>query len=480
MLGELLIALPAIAVVPLHGIEPGLQVALRLAALALIATVAVVRGRGRATQVECALALFAILAVASTLIAGAPLGAALPVLAGLATLVLAARAGRVVFAGDRDRFERAVAVTTAVVAGIAALELLGVTLPWSYDRRPVSTLGNRNHVASYLAIALPILIASRRRWVLVGCALVVAVIVAARCRGAYVGGAAALVIVAALDRRAAWRAAPAIACGAALGLLPWPGVHFAPSVGDAASRVFELDRGSGLARVHQHQLAFEALHDRPGGWVLGLGAGAWEGVASQYAHRVSEHTPRFTGAIVPNSEPLRILTEQGLIGLCAAGLALGLMLGAARAYAPALAALSAAWVCGLVDPLLVHPECIALLGALAGIVAPPIRAPARRGAIALPAVVCAAALARVAAFRTASAERTAVELADRGDCDRANLALARFVAPHPYHWGARVQVARCFERTDQIPMARPVWRAALAIEPHLRELATSHLKGTDR
>ncbi|MEJ7730819.1 MAG: hypothetical protein WKG00_16575 [Polyangiaceae bacterium] len=131
----------------------------------------------------------------------------------------------------------------------------------------------------------------------------------------------------------------ALGAGVALGLAPWPGVRFATSVGRAAARVFEHDRGSGLARIVQHRLGIAALEGSPRGWLVGSGAGAWERVSSAHAHRVGDHLPRFTGASTPNSEPLRILVEQGLVGVAlmvalVVAVAAALPRGAARGRRP--------------------------------------------------------------------------------------------------------------------------------------------------
>ncbi len=524
------IAIPALVVVPLSRFEPGTHTSLKLAALALgtLALALLAAQRVASIWEDRALAALALFAVLSLLVAGAPLAEAVPVLAALTCLAVLpqlVRRARVPWSA----VELAVIVTTLGVAGFAALELVGAELPWAPLRRPASTLGNRNHVAQYLVIALPILVGAasrRRRGAHVAVALGVAVVLVARSRGAYLALGIPLVVLAAT----AWRNRPpatksvaaALGIGLALGLAPWPGVRFADTITDATSRVFESGGGTGLDRIHQHEIGFAALSDDPVRWLFGLGPGSWERARSEHAHAGSEHVPRFSGATLPNSELLRVLVEQGALGLLSLIAVLVATLhrasrarAGARANAPpavVVASLGAAATIALFDPVLVRPECVALLGAVLGAMATArdgedvtTRAVAvrRRQAILSAAIASAIVVActlRTAAFLVASSrslaafkpgsaawearldtaaalypmpalnERRALGLAARGRCADAKHALDAFATARPFHWGARMIVARCYERAGAVGEAAKLRARVETVEPHIHTL----------
>ncbi len=473
-------------VVPLARVDPGAHASLKLAVLAL-ATGGLALGarlQARASLSEWALRAFAIGAVASTVIAGAPIATAVPVLVALSCLAILPR----VLAAHTPAWsvvERAVVLSVLGVAAIAMLELLGMQLPWASLRRPASTLGNRNHVAQFFVIALPVVVsaaANRRRHAGLALALATTIIIVARCRGAYLALGAPLGLLAVMAwRRPGLRSViGALGIGAALGLMPWPGVSFDGSIASTATRVLETE-GTGADRLRQHAVGLAAIEAHPTAVLVGFGAGSWQRVRAEYAVAGGELAPRFSGAAVPNSEPLRILVEQGLFGIAAVLVALIAAIRQARHRPVVVASLGAAMIIGLFDPLLVRPECVALLGVLVGASAPgPVElGPPRRPLIAavLASLLVAVCVLRAAAFIVASPrsldryrpgsaaweaqldtaaslfplvaldEKRALGLAARGRCRSARRALERYSELHPHHWGARAVVSHCVDRT---------------------------------
>ena len=486
-----IIAIPAAVVLPTSSASPGAQAAMKALALAVVASVAVCSHRrlARWSGFELALAAFAGAAIVSTLVTGSGLSAGGGVWLPAVCFVLAVRGARTCLGARQDAVEIGVAVAAVIVAGLAISELLGVQLPWALVRRPGSTLGNRNHVASYLLLCIPTLLAMhRRRWAVPVITAVVLVIVASRCRSVYVASfVIAVLAVPAVIRGATWqelrRPLLSVAFGVALGAAPWPGVQFAPSVADSAARMIAYDTGSGWARVQQHRVGLAALADQPRYAVAGFGAGTWERVASEQAHARGA-TPRFSGSGTPNSDILRVTVEQGVLGLALLVIAFVAALRAQRRIAPA-ATLVAAAICAAFDPLIIRPECVALLAVVIGAGAAPVEAcgAARWRWFLVCAFVSGSALLRAASFcgaadigRPAAYEQRAVRLAGQGRCAEAERALDRFIASSPFHWGARVEVARCFDRAGARTEALRVWRAAFRIEPHLRELVIATRK----
>jgi hypothetical protein len=503
----------ALVVVPVPGAEPGLQSALKLAVLAGAALLVVVAGHPRrdalaTTTSEWWLGALAAGALASAALGPVALTTSAPLLISLLCAFVLVRAAR----GQADRLGPAIAWACAGVVAVASLELLGLDLPWTWDRRPESTLGNRNHVAEYLIIALPVLVARAaaaagprlrgagrdRRAALVLVTAVVAVIVATRCRTAYLAGGAALAVTLACHAHAVphRRVVLAALLGVALGALPWPGVSFRASAGDALTRVFTVD-GSGQARVEQHQRGAAAMTGAHAA-ILGAGPGGWAQLSAAHAHASGAHAPRSAAATVPNSEWLRTLTEQGALGVALlVGFAIA-AIGAARRdpdrarRTTRLATLAAVGVVGTFDPLLARPELVVLLAVLlAGptcaltALSPPRRV-GRWALVVAASAATALALLRGASFAASTAgheawaatlwprpqllERQAQRLARRGDCRAAEATLTRVGPTGTYAWGPRLAVARCYARTSATSDARRMWHAALAIEPHLRAL----------
>ncbi|HEU4410079.1 MAG TPA: O-antigen ligase family protein [Polyangiaceae bacterium] len=428
---------PALLVWPEAGTSFGAHAALKFAALAPLAACWAwsARHETRRRGAESALAAALLAAGASALVTRQPLAGAAPLLVRAACLWLVARGVRSRFGGRPDEVERAIAFGALAVASVTLGEMLGLDLPWAATQRPQGTLANRNYVAGFLAIGLPACASVALRAPALGLAaagLSATVAVATRCRSGYLALLTALALTLALAalrarregasglaralagrpeaRRRLSALAGALALGAALGALaPWPGVRFNQSAAQAAGRLFEHDRGSGRARLDQHLVGLEALREAPSRWLLGAGPGTWEDAASRHAHATpGRHVPMTLGPNSPNSDALRVLVEQGLVGLAclAAAFALTLRAAASRAlgrgpFAPAIAVaagLVAALVHGLFDAPLFRAECVALLGLLVG-AAPggdTEGAPARRPLARLDPASGAAPLARFA------------------------------------------------------------------------------------
>jgi O-antigen ligase len=480
-------------VVPL-GVEPGLHSSLKLAVVAIVVALIAMRLRREHVPPPFAIVAFLASALISAIAGVETLPTSAPIVISIGCLCVLSGAIR----HSPDAGERALAVACAGIVVIAAIELLGADLPWSWNRRPESTLGNRNHVAEYLVVALPVLVLRAVRGGRAAKLLVMAAIttiVATHCRTAYLAGFAAVAVAVAVHRH---RALPRWLLGGAavailLGAAPWPGVHFTQSAGDSLSRVFAVE-GSGEARLAQHAQALAALRE-PSNVLIGVGPGGWMRVAGTHAHASGDHAPRFSGATVPNSEWLRTVVEQGVLGFLAL---LGIAATAIRAAlrdpdrqrrTSRLAALATIAIVGTFDPLIARPEMIALLSILL----------AHRGAelaqrgrarywwrVAACGVAAVVAGLRCASFVASSAgapaaaaklwpraglvERRVLQLANRGACRDAERAYGELAAERPYLWGARVALVRCYARTDVASDERRIWRAALAIEPHLRAL----------
>ncbi len=521
------VTIPALVIVPVAGVDAGFHAAVKLAALLVLSCIlAVATRRCRdITLGEAVLAAFALLSVVSTASASRLADGAATIGCAIALFSIA-RSSRICLRGRWDVVEEAVAWAAAGTAGIALLELVGLHLPWAELRRPESTLGNRNQLAGYLTILLPVLMGAvihRRSFAAPLVVLSVTIVVVSHCRSAYFAFAVAFVLVVhaihrqrgetVIDRRRVRVLLASVGIGIGLGALPWPGVSFGASVLDSAGRVFEYKTGSGHARIVQHQLGFAALAAGPTAWLFGMGAGRWEDLTAARAHELGGHTPRMFAGATPNSDLLRILVEQGLVGLALLAAAVVLLLrrssdtlaGDLVPRAAVLAGLIAAGVLAAFDPQLVRPERVALLGVLLGVGAgdrSPRAVPSGVGfiSIAVVVVMCTLALLRVASYAASSRigvgggadglerwaerqalaqalfprssldERRAVALALRDRCDAADDVLRRFIASHPNYWGARVEVALCLARIGRTREAQQMWDDAVVVEPHVREL----------
>ena len=235
-----------------------------------------------------------------------------------------------------------VLATATIVALLAIAESMGLPLPWSDEtRRPQSTLGNRNFVGAYAAIALPLLALAKgmhraRSWRSAALVVIVATLVVTRCRSAWLAGLLGGAVVLAAG---AWRARRAGGPGASgllavlalsgLGVVagaagPWRALRWtepAP-LSSTLRRLGEYNRGSGKTRINQRRIALAMVRSSP---LLGVGPHGWADSASANARVVpGEHTDRWLGDPVPSSDMLGLATETGVAGLLAGLLVLGL------------------------------------------------------------------------------------------------------------------------------------------------------------
>ena len=307
-----------------------------------------------------------------------------------------------------DPERRRVALQAAVVgamlaAGVAALEIFWVELPWSHVRRPESTLVNRNFLAHYLAATLPLLVAPgalaaaslpgsagrasafdrapfvREALRLAGVTLFAFVLLVTRCRAAWLAiGLTAVVAVFVIRRvpfaRSTFRTAGAIVCGVCIALLP-NRLVFNDGLAAVASRLVEHDQGSGAGRIAQAKVGI-VLGGRD--VLLGAGLGGWRRSLAR-APELLAGMPRDVG-MTPSSDLVRAFVEGGLPGalsLAASFVVLAWTFCRARGTAMASAPLATGFVLAIiavVDAPLFRPETALLFGvALAAV---PSRGPA--------------------------------------------------------------------------------------------------------
>lgn len=324
----------------------------------------------------------------------------------LAGWICFAAASRLEFS-QREALARVIVLAAGGIAFLAVIEMLGVRLPWSSIRRPVSAIGHRNFVAAYLAISFPLAVregvfGSRKVWGLVAAGLCLVVVIAARCRSAWFGiFAAALPMVGLVAgsfgasgvgagrRRGrgllvfAGGAALIVGLVAVLAMARFPGLEWRGSAPFAASfrGLFDWERGSASRRFDHYRIAAAAAAENI--W-LGVGPHQWSPAVARYAHVVpGGRAQPFTGELTPNSEVARRVAELGLpaAGILGAVFVL-LMVGGARASRGAevsqrafliacMAALAAAAINGLADAPLYRPETMVLIAVVAGCLRPP-------------------------------------------------------------------------------------------------------------
>jgi O-antigen ligase len=343
-------------------------------------------------------------------VARGPLGNAVGWLAleGCAALMLVfARS-----AADKPEAKRlivtVVLASALAIAFLAVLEAWGVQLPWEGSRRPQSTLGNRNFVAAYLAIALPLAVhraLERGRFVQYAMiALLTLVVLLTRCRSAWLGLLFAAACATALwrvrrkrqltgplNRRRLLGCALSVAAAFLLAVLaPWPGLRWSEESPILSSflRMAEYDQGSGKGRIDQHRVGLSIIAAHP---LLGVGTRDWDDAAAEHANAVpGARVAGWSENPTPHSDLLRIATEMGLLAALAflAGAILLARSGVARALSSRdsgitvalLAALAVASVNGLLDAPMYRPQLILLIAVLAGL----LPAPEQRWELALP------------------------------------------------------------------------------------------------
>lgn len=433
----------------------------------------------------------------------------------------------------------ALVLAATLIALVALLECLGVGLPWASSRRPHSTLGNRNFVAADCGAALVLALwrALRRpgAWSFGVVTLLTTIVVVTRCRSVWLGAivTAALVVpfvgVTMLSRT--WRdvtlrpriigGALAVAIGILLGgLVPWPGLHWNDSspLSSTASRLFEHDTGTGRARLEDHLLGFHIWTSSP---LLGVGPRGWDDASSAAAHVIrGRHASATSFSVTPNSDFVRVLAEQGAIGLLTLLAALGGLVrrgvraGGGHSLAgdriAALLALAVLLVHALLDAPLFRITSTLMIAVLAGVLrarsahveadagassnSPRVVVPvwAMRGCLAAAGMVLVLGCgARVAATfvllegrgsieariracsiypRLTLAESTTLALARRGACRNADAYGQMAMRWAPHHFGVPWALARCYERERNWEEVQRYEEIVASVEPHAREL----------
>ncbi len=395
------------------------------------------------------------------------------------------------------------AATVAAATGLAQAYVGEWTL-FASERTPGGTFGNRNFLAHFTVIALPLLglltVRARRRAGMiagaVGVGLAVAILVLTRSRAAWLAGLLSLAVMALLAARARpWRwtlppggaaavlAALTLGAGAAL-LLPnrlqWASDS---PYRDSLGGLVNYREGSGRGRLVQYRNSLSLVAADP---LLGVGPGNW---FVHYPRVTTPGDPSFAGADPiptnpwPSSDWVAFVTERGPVGallLLLAGGAACLTAwrragaGDPELQGPAIAlggVLTAALVTGALDAVLHLAAPAYLVAALTGLLLPPTGAVVERplagrrralavwGAVAAALLVTVASLGQVLSIRlTADRGRAAAERAVRYDpgSHRLHLRLATLGAcgarvPHaraalrllPYHSWPRQALARC-------------------------------------
>ncbi len=236
-------------------------------------------------------------------------------------------------AGDLRPLHSAVAAAAGIASAYGLLQSVGLDFPFPWReagrRDPVSTLGNPNFAAEFVAASLPICAfllfrESGRVRFLAGAALLLcgAFLVVARGRAAFLGLALALPATAAVALAAGEgrRRAAGMALGAAVILLTVGGF------GWVLSRDGELPGWAGrrdtvVVRAELARGTAGMLLDHP----LGVGAGNWEAAHPPYRTEREYRASLFRDPGEAHCEPLQFAAEGGWL-LAMAALALAALL----------------------------------------------------------------------------------------------------------------------------------------------------------
>lgn len=232
----------------------------------------------------------------------------------------------------------------AAVIGVSTglLQAYGVTSPlFASTRIPGGTFGNRNFMAHFGVLALPLLIlaalTARMRvagWAFAGIALIAGAVILSRSRAGWIGMAAAATItlataviaarrgqIAPLGHRIVGAAAVLALSVAAVLVVPnhlnW---RSASPYTDTLTGLTAHDEGSGRGRLLQYRNSLKLLRRHP---VLGVGPGNWP---IRYGDVAPASDPSWVWADVipinpwPSSDWIALASELGILGLAAAAL----------------------------------------------------------------------------------------------------------------------------------------------------------------
>lgn len=328
------------------------ELALHVFGILALVSCLIASRRLRADAVDALLAAFLLLGAASAAVATNPWFA-------LRGLTLAA-SGVAVFWAARSLAARGysrhltAAAAVAVILGAATvlLEAQGVLAGLSEPNRgPGGTIGNRNYMACFLALGLPVLLlqaATARRYAEAalfggGLAAVAAALVMSRSRAAWLAGIVVALVLAAgaLRARRALRGHGIGVRLAAVGSLVILGAGFAVLVpnrlqwgsstpyADTFSRLLDHQGGSGAARLVQSRNTARMASAHP---LLGVGPGNW---TIEYGRYASPNDPSYTPDALapsnrlPHSDWLGMAAEWGLPALLVFAAAAALVLAGA-------------------------------------------------------------------------------------------------------------------------------------------------------
>jgi hypothetical protein len=229
-------------------------------------------------------------------------------------------------------------IAGVVGAATGLLQAYGFDSPlFATNRVPGGTFGNRNFMAHFAGLTLPVLVlatlSARRHWIAVfttlGCGVLVAAIILSRSRAAWLGsglGIATLSAACILPRRryalpdvghrAAWLGTVVIVAIVTALLVPnrlaW---RSASPYTDTLIGLANHDEGSGHGRMLQYGNTFRLALRHP---LLGVGPGNWP---VRYADVAPPADPSWVFADVvpinpwPSSDWMAVVSELGFIGL---------------------------------------------------------------------------------------------------------------------------------------------------------------------
>lgn len=241
-------------------------------------------------------------------------------------------------------------VAGVVGAGTGLLQAYGFDSPlFATNRVPGGTFGNRNFMAHFSGLALPVVIlatlSARRHWIALvttlGCGILAAAIILSRSRAAWLGSGFGITTLAAacaaarrrhalpdVRTRAAWLGAVVIVAIFAALLLPnrlaW---RSASPYSDTLIGIANHDEGSGHGRVLQYRNTLHLALRHP---LVGVGPGNWP---VRYGDVAPPSDPSWVfGDVVPinpwpSSDWMALTSEFGF-----AGPAFALLLGIAIAW----------------------------------------------------------------------------------------------------------------------------------------------------
>ena len=229
-------------------------------------------------------------------------------------------------------------IAGVVGAATGLVQAYGFDSPlFATNRVPGGTFGNRNFMAHFAGLTLPVLVlatlSARRHWIALltalGCGVLVAAIVLSRSRAAWLGSGLGVATISAgcfmarrrqalpeVGRRAAWLGAAVIVAILAALLVPnrlaW---RSASPYSDTLIGLANHDEGSGHGRVLQYGNTIHLALRHP---LLGVGPGNWP---VRYAEVAPPADPSWVfGDVVPlnpwpSSDWMALFSELGFIGV---------------------------------------------------------------------------------------------------------------------------------------------------------------------